>query len=222
MRIDENPDLRVGKPSVISTPQNNIKINVLHILDCSGSMFWGNKYITAVEGINKELKTLPEVMGNFTFSLIEFGGRDRIEIIRNKSSDLNRVEPRLHDMGCTALSQAIVRGLGLFKLGVKDAKYLVKIFTDGGENNSPAGNTERAAKLIQQFNGAGHTITFVGTELDVQNAIWRYGIDESNTFVHNNTKEGIDKYIGETVSLNAVYAKRVRDGKDVTRSFYKK
>lgn len=203
-------------------------VHVIHILDCSGSMynmhntqvpFTGSKYAAAVELMNKELGDLPNNFSKFTFSLVEFGDWRRIYRRRWLSDELKPVSLN-PTLGMTALNDAIGNTLKDLPLPTTD-KYLISIFTDGGENDSHVYRYEAISELVRKFTDAGHTVTFIGTESDVLEAQHQYNVHLSNTLVHDNTAAGINSLSKTRKMSMASYSKAVADGVDVSVGFYK-
>lgn len=216
--------MRVDRESKTQDLKDIPRINVIHVLDCSASMYnqygmQGDKYYAAVDGINEELATLPSVMNNnFSFSLLEFGSSFRW--VRRFSVDTKPLAKHDH-MSNTALSSAIVEVLQNCDL-TSGEKFLIKIFTDGGENHSPFFRHQEARELIDKFKKSDQTVTFVGTEGDVKRAIRMYNIDVSNTFVHDNTVRGVKMSAAASMDSNIAYSKAVASGQSVNKGFYKK
>jgi len=97
---------------------------------------------------------------------------------------------------------------------------LVKIFTDG-ENNWKRSLEANAIEAIKTLQQQGITVTFVGTKEDVSRIQRTFGIDESNTLVHDNTGKGVQEAFEKTRGATQAYTKNVVAGNDVSRGFYK-
>ena len=198
----------------VSVPNKNIKIHKVVILDCSGSM-QGEKYNAAETGIKLDYQ---ECKNDFAdYLLVEFSNARR-ETLYKFDSEL-KFNPWF---GGTALYNTIVNVFdNLLKTTPKEDKVLVQIFTDGQDSYQSRSERENAKKLIEEFNAKGWTVTFVGTEYDVQYIQTNLSIDSTNTLVHDNTGSGVaqsfEVYRGATRS----FTKNVAKGEDVTRGFFK-
>lgn len=144
----------------------------------------------------------------------------------NKVSESTSI-PEFRMGGSTALYDAI--GVSLNKLldmkknaEYKDAKVLVNIYTDGIENDSREfRDTSKVKELITKAENNGFTITFVGTDSDVQMIQRNINIDASNTLGYDGTAKGLEKAMTATLDSRFVYTSNVVAGKEVTRGFYK-
>ncbi len=215
------------QPVQTRTVANKI-IHNIHILDRSGSMK-GAKFKNAVSGILDEIKVLKKIEKTenvtYTQTIVAFSHSYEINTLcfRTKLNNLNLTKKSFGKAdGYTALNDAI--GLTLDKFMDTKDQVLVKIFTDGEENNSttPYRNNHVLKSLLNLCKEKGWTITFVGTKFDVKKMQILYNLDESNTFVHDNTPESITDSFVNTVSMNTNYAKRVVAGEDVTTGYYTK
>ena len=65
------------------------------------------------------------------------------------------------------------------------------------------------------------TVTFIGTDFDVENVISRLGIDKSNTLSYDGTAKGLEASFDATIASRVEYSTNVVQGKDVSRGFYK-
>lgn len=214
MRVDFNsPVLPVTEKKVV----HNITI-----LDSSGSM-GGSKWASAVKFVNKELAEYQnQDLVDVVFSTVIFSNSTNINILQWKTNTPRQVDVTFDYLGNnTALNDAIVQTLNKVLADNQEEQVLVKIFTDGQENGSRFANERDVKKVISTCMEKGYTITFSGTEHDVKVAQNLYGIDASNTFVHENTAKSIDKYAAETVQTTNAYFKAVAKGENVTRGFYK-
>jgi hypothetical protein len=213
MRVNFNaPVLPVTEKKVV----HNITI-----LDSSGSM-GGSKWLSAVQFVNKEMVEYQnQDLVDVVFSTVIFSNSSNI--IQWRTNTPKQVDYRYDFIGSgTALNDAIVQTLNKVLADNQEEQVLVKIFTDGQENGSRFANERDVKKVINTCMEKGYTITFSGTAYDVRVAQNLYGIDASNTFVHENTAKSIDKYAAETVQTTTAYFKAVAKGEDVTRGFYTK
>jgi uncharacterized protein YegL len=206
---------------VIETPV----IRNVHILDASGSM-GGSKIANAIKGINDEISELRQnTTVRYFQTIVSFSyGNDILTHAMDVPVNLIPVF-NTHTRGMTALYQAIGETLQkLIDTSMEGAKTLVKIFTDGSENNSRG--EWRNADILSDFikecqDKHDFTITFVGTKNDVAKVITRLGIDESNTLIHDNTAQGVERSFNKSVHATKAYSDKVKRGDDVSRGFYK-
>lgn len=202
-----------------------IKIHNVHLLDCSASMTWGSgqtKFQSAKLGIQTETLTLQkETNVNYVQTLITFSsyGKYKVEYLKKPIVDV--VFPENIYVGNTALYEAIVRTLDYLISEHKSGdKVVLKIFTDGEDNNSYR-YKEQAKKLINQAKELGITVTFVGTEQDVKRVVRDLGVDETNTLSHDNTSEAVLDSFNTTAMATKTYATRAIKGEDTLTGFYK-
>jgi hypothetical protein len=221
-------------PVVATTKKTKGALKTVHnvyILDSSGSMgahpMTNSKFNMAILGINSELKELrTDKSVKYKQGIVIFSNNNRIKTpIWNAAlkdvNDLNAVK-EFHGQQ-TALNDAIGSTLSkLLNIQQTGEKVLVKIFTDGGENNSKNWDKEQIKKLISDCEAKGFTIAFVGTEMDTKSAIHSYGINVSNTLVHSNTPESVKMSFSASTESTRSYSKKVAKGEDVTMNFFSK
>lgn len=198
----------------VSVPDKNIKLHKVVILDCSGSM-QGEKYNAAEAGVKLDYQ---ECKNDFVdYLLVEFSNARR-ETLYKFDSEL-KFNPWF---GGTALYSTIVHVFeSLLKTTPKEDKVLVQIFTDGQDSYQNRSERENAKKLIEQFNAKGWTVTFVGTEYDVQYIQTNLSIDSTNTLVHDNTSSGVAQSFETYRGATKNYTKNVAKGVSVTNNFFK-
>lgn len=198
-------------------------IHVVDIIDCSGSMS-GNKIANAVRGINDNLSKLKEDKSavDYTYTLCDFSGNTDINF-KYVAKGLDQVTSiYFSSRGATALRDAIGNTLHkLREIKRPEDKVLVNIYTDGEENDSTRYNNKTIQSLIESLKGEGFTITFVGTNQDVNKVQKLFSIEESNTLAYDGSAEGLSKTIGATAIARAAYFSKVASGQDVTKGFYK-
>lgn len=167
------------KSQELDVPEDAILINVL---DASGSMN-GSKIENCLAAINDD--PLIDRYRTIVFS-------NSIDIMHGKA------EVRI-PMGLTRLNDAIGLAIKEASKEYKKGQYvLIRIYTDGKENNSTQYYTEKIRQMIDKVKDK-YIITFIGTANDVQNAINTYGIEESNTLVlESNDGEGFNKALATT------------------------
>jgi len=221
----KNPNLGVQP-----TPDTTIKsmIHNVFIVDASGSM-GGSKYDNAIIGLNTLVNGIREDNDSLnTLTIVEFEGR-RISTRINTTSTIPTFYKGMGTGGMTPLNQAIGETLNLINETRKskynsEDKVLVNIFTDGGENSSTGTyqNSDVLSKLIKKLEGEGFTITFIGTDTEVNYAIQTLSMDASNTRVHDNTAADISRSFNATLNARTAYSKSVSRGEDVSKNFYTK
>ena len=198
----------------VSVPVQNTKMHKVVILDGSGSMM-GDKYHAAEEGVKADYKLCQE-QGFADYLLVEFSSNYTEKYYKNWEPI--KFNPKY---ASTALYSTIVGSLSkVYEQYEATDKVLVQIFTDGQDTDSPR-SRGGAAEIIKKFNDRGWTVTFVGTEYDVQFIQSNLNIDDSNTLVHDNTAEGITMAFGKYRSATRSFTKNVSEGKETTRNFFK-
>lgn len=225
--------LNVNQPT--AAPAGKQTVHNVHLLDRSSSMS-GEKYTSAVAGINEEITLLKKDANvNYTQTIIEF---DFKNIGWSYESGLRLVEhyflTPIQNVtaftgaganGGTPLYEAVGKILEtLLKRVPAGDKVLVKIFTDGEELHSKGlyANPNVLNSLIKEVEGKGYTVTFVGTERDTDSIVRKVGITRSNTLTHNNTASDIKRAFMVTAQATMSYSKAVADGLDVKENFYSK
>lgn len=219
------------KASKSSKKSKKPVIHNVCIVDRSGSMDWNghsrrvdkhSKMSSAIKGVNLEIKELSkDDTVEYRQTIVTFDNSEDYETL---TTPINLVsEFTTWARGGTALYQTIGRVLTRLEGIVNpEDKVLVKIFTDGGENCSREYTAVGVAALINRLEKRNFTITFVGTPQDVQNIQRALKIDDSNTLVHDNTAEGMEKAFMCSTRSTVEYSAKVVAGEDVTHGFYKK
>lgn len=222
--LEEQSSLKVEletKKTVIPKSNDIKTIHIVDVIDCSGSMS-GAKIRNAVKGINNGIDELKkDNIINYTYTLCDFSGCTDINFsnIVNKINNVNKVSfgPR----GMTALYDAVGKTIKKVQKHIKDnEKVLVNIYTDGGENGSIDYNKTSLNELIKSVEGI-FTVTFIGTNYDVELVSKNLGIDKSNTLSYDGSAKGLGETMLLTKSARNVYADSVVAGKDVSLGFYK-
>lgn len=214
--------LEASVAGLVTTPTvTKPVIHNVHILDTSGSMS-GLKLNNAIKGINTELEELKkdgEVI--YKQTIITFD--NYINTIHKNEPIHNVPKIKVNSGGITALYQAIGETIeDVLKINTGE-KVLIKIFTDGEENAS-RGKFRVAyevSKIIKKAEANNCTVTFVGTQQDVNSIIEQLSIDSTNTLVHNNTGKGVEDAFSKLLSATRSYSKKVLAGEDVLKGFYK-
>lgn len=212
--------VKKSKPVTSSKKEKMKTIHNIMVVDASGSMGDGknSKFQAAINGVNEAINTKQEEV-NYLYSVMLFSNRDH-ETWKAQQVKEGTITGGGIYRGLTALNDAIVEACSYAKKNPHN-QILLEIFTDGHENNSVY-SKQQAAKAIEELKELGATVTFIGTEHDVQNAISMYNIDASNTYVHENTVETVTESYTVTRGARAEYSKRVAAGEDVKADFYSK
>lgn len=206
-----------------SVPLVKPTIHNVFILDTSPSMNTYNKFKNAKEGLLAQIEELrKDTEVDHTFSVLQFSSYKNIKFVAVKIVEkfISLYPP---SDGFTALNDAIGIAISTFMTdnSVANDKVIFKIFTDGDENDSAKYSASAVSTLIQQVEqDKNWVVTFIGTENDVKTAIKLYGIEKTNTLVHNNTGEDITRAMSfDTVSTQN-YSKRILSGDISNTNFY--
>lgn len=196
----------------VSVPKNTVLHKVV-ILDGSGSM-QGDKYNAAEQGVKLDYEACKKEFNDYL--LVEFSNYCS-SVLYNFTNPL-KFKPYY---GGTALYDTIVNVFSSILAGTpEDHKVLVQIFTDGEDLHSTT--PARVAKeWVEKFNSKGWTVTFVGTERDVEFIQKKLSIDSTNTLVHDNTAKGVAQSFEVYRGATSTYTKAIKQGKEVTRGFFK-
>jgi uncharacterized protein YegL len=221
-KVGDTKGRKKPAPVAINASPSTVIHNV-HILDASSSMF-GEKFNNALAGINKEIEELKkDKTVNYTQTTVIFSYYNQIKTVSllKPISEVHTIEGIAS--GNTALYDAVGSTLQTLQANIrKGDKVIVKIFTDGEENDSHRFSAYSVGEMIKNLELEGFTITFVGTKRDVNTAISKLKIDPTNTLVHDNTAKGVtDSFQTSTVATMS-YARDVKAGKKVTKGFYTK
>lgn len=224
----KNPKLTDVSPETVTVNLPKQTIHNVFLIDASGSMS-GQKYDNAIKGVNALLKSIKEDTDTInTVTIVEFEGR-RIVHTLPLTTDIPSKYYGMGTDGMTPLNQAVGESIVYIRDERKSKftptdKVLVNVFTDGGENSSSGTykNPKVLAQLIKDVQADGFTVTFVGTQDEVNYAITTLSVDASNTMVHNNSAADITRSFNATILSRQSYSKSVAKGEDVTTSFYSK
>lgn len=226
--VKRNQNISVVADLNTIKPGTKHRIHNIFVVDASGSMD-GGKYTNAIEGVNNLLKNINEDTETInTVMIVEFE-----ESTVTRRVDLTKDVPTKYKGmgtgGMTPLNQAVGETLEYaVKTRKKDYdvndKILVNVFTDGGENSSKGKWRDSTAlgEYIKSLESEGVTVTFIGTQAEVNYAVNTLNLQATNTLVHNNTAADIERSFLRTVSARQAYSKSVAKGEDVTASFYTK
>lgn len=214
MRVNFN------QPVTQSVTTERKTVHNIVILDSSGSM-QGSKWENAVKMVNLEFEEYRKQNDvNLTYSVIIFSNEVKIAQWKEASPRSINVKDDFIGWG-TALNDSI--GITLDKLynEFTNDHVLLKVCTDGEEGHSRKYTSFQVRDLIQKAQLKSWTITFAGTERDVQTAQRLYGVDASNTVVHDNTGAGFEKMSAKTIGATRSMFKSYAAGQDVSKGFYK-
>lgn len=212
-----------GTTLVTGSVEEKPTIHVVDIIDCSQSMS-GGKIKNAISGINKGIKELKsDTKASYTYSLCAFSSCHNITLPYIKT-ELPKVGTNINFSagGMTALRDAIGITLNeLRRVAKSTEKVLVNIYTDGDENNSVKYSSSDIEKLITELQEQNFTITFVGTNSDVERVISDYKIERSNTLKYDGTAKGLGETMTKTFESRSMYTSSLLAGEDVSKGFYK-
>jgi uncharacterized protein YegL len=198
---------------------NKPTIHIVNIVDCSGSM-GGKKIDAANEMVKSDInKVLNTTDVNYTYTLRTFD--TSVDDYIFKLSKNPSLKKELKPKNLTALYDAIGITLNNLKEIPECDKVIVSIITDGAENASSRYTAKDVSRLIEELNNKNFTITFVGTQQDVENSINNLKIDRSNTQSYDGTGEGLKMSMTVRESSLNLYTKNVIAGKNVKKGFYK-
>lgn len=229
MRVQETTNAKLRQNGTIPKEYNGAPMTVeaVYILDKSGSMA-GAKYTAATSGIDEDIQKLKEVQGiNYLLTVISFSSGYPQGIVEHCfRQPINQIEKIRYAYagGGTPLNQTVGETIDRIERMKGDNKVIMNIFTDGEENTSSGQyiNTSTLQARIKSAEANGFTITFQGTQSDINRVVKEYGIHLSNTLAHDNTAESIRE--GSKLRSVAMmhYSKAVMDGEAVTENFYTK
>lgn len=210
-----------NKPFIVTALASTFKptIHILHLLDISGSMS-GKKLSAAKEGMISELNLLSfDSSVNYVYSVITFSGWQAIKTIINKvqltpnPGDLYDIINGIKATDMTAMYDAIGANLPTYiEYASSNTKVLVKIFTDGHDNDSRMYNSNTVRDMIETANTKGVIVTFVGTDTDVLNVQTRLNIKKGNTLAYDGTGAGLKRSYDIANQATVLYSKSVVDG----------
>ncbi len=152
-----------------------IKDEIICIVDRSGSM--SSIREDAQGGLNTFISDQKRVEGDgANLTLVEFD--DAIDTICNRV-DLNSVpEYKLNPRGGTALLDAIGKTVNSLP-DMVDAKVILVVVTDGGENASTEYTREQVNKLIDEKKALGWEVLFLAANQDAITVGTSFGFDAS-------------------------------------------
>ena len=189
----------MAKKSVKETKKNNNLVEVVFILDRSGSM--GGMEADTIGGFNSTLEKQKKEEGEVLWSTVIFDNEhevihDRVPIKKVEKLTENEYFVR----GCTALLDAIGRAVhhigNVHKYAREEdvpSKTLFVITTDGMENASREYTYRDVKKMIErQQEKYGWEFIFLGANIDAVSEAGRLGIRASRAARFHNDKAGIE------------------------------
>lgn len=187
-------------------------IHDVDILDASGSMS-GSKYQNSILSIQKGVELLgTDTAVQYLKTTVEFSSYG----ITRHSMAVPLTDANFRPVGAggmTPLYDTVGIILTQLREIVKDdERVLVKIFTDGQDTGYRTWTPHTLKVLIDQLKGKGWTITFNGTDQDIDSVVKNLNIDRSNTLAHDNTGEGIMKMAMTRGRATMLYSKSVAAG----------
>jgi uncharacterized protein YegL len=206
-------------------------VHAIFVQDHSGSMNMstanGTRAELAMSNYNEQLDKIKRESSEIEtiISIIEFDDRIMKQV---EPARVDIVEP-MTDWWCggsTALRDAIGMAINVGKKTLSndsnvDQSVLVIILTDGEENDSREWSDEQIRKEIKHLEDSGlWTFTFMGGELQAQEAISKMGFLSTNTAAFANTAEGFKMSSEKTMSgLNKYYMAR-KVGETQVKDFF--
>lgn len=219
----------------------SVTIHNVHILDASGSMN-GPKYNNALKGINGEIMAMKTNSEGMTQTIIEFTSglhstaKLATHYFMTPAENCTAIVGTGANGG-TPLYQTVGETIEKLLAHVKPTdKVLMKIFTDGEENESKgkyvntgthwAPKSEELSRIIKMAeDNHNFTITFMGTKEDVRHMVSNIGLTESNTLVHDNTERGVQSSYSMSLASTVKYRKDVSRGvsqDELKKDFFKR
>lgn len=216
----------VSDPPQVITKVNKPTIHNVFLLDTSPSMrdYGNDKFTPATKALTSQIEELRKSTDvNYTFSIFQFSDSYYLMKFVCLKTDGKKI-PKFYEpnSGWTGLNDAIGISIKTFMddTTIGNDQVIFKIFTDGGENRSRGYTRTQAANLIREAQDKNWVVTFLGTEVDTQTAISLYSVDKSNTIVHNNTAEDVQRVITYDTRSTVNYSKRIIQGDLSNTEFY--
>lgn len=118
-------------------------------------------------------------------------------------------------MGSTALNDAIGKTVSALQAelnGNDNASVLVTIFTDGQENSSKEYTQPAVKKLLEEVQGKGWAVTYVGANHDVTHICDNYSIPYSNAMAYTSDHVGTSIAFAGITRARTGYMNRAMSG----------
>jgi hypothetical protein len=152
--------------------------------------------------------------------LAKFGEFDHFKV-QQQASKLNKAN-YYPNRGSTALWWAITRAIDhISAISLNYDRVILTIFTDG-ENNSAHTFEPTAKRMVEEQQGKGWVINFVGagSKVAVERASARVGIFAANTMSYSNDSAGTKVAMRSFSNARAAYTSAVADGVDSNIGFF--
>ena len=179
--------------------EKNKEINIVFLLDRSGSMYGTEK--DTIGGYNSYIKS--RIKDNAYVTTILFD--DKYEYL-NRNIPIKEVskltEKEYYTRGSTALLDAIGRTISYMD-ELKKEKVIFIITTDGYENSSTDYTKEQIRNLIKKHNN--WEFVYIGADIDSYSEASSLGIKSTNTANYNKSKEGISNLFASVSKLSKMY-----------------
>lgn len=181
-----------------NSKKNNNKVEVVFILDRSGSM--SGMEADTIGGFNSTLKKQREQGENVIWSTVLFD--DKYEVIHNRvpiAEVRELTENEYYVRGCTALLDAVGKTIHHIAHVHKQegeweapGKTLIVITTDGMENASREYTYRKVSSMIKKEQEKyGWEFLFLGANMDAVSEAGRIGISADRSATYLNDSEGI-------------------------------
>ena len=175
---------------------------ILVIADRSGSMH--SIVEDAVGGFNSFLADQREIPGKAFLTLAIFDHEYQVVCESTPINEMKDITSKtIKPRGNTALLDAIGRGITDLKPRVKDARVIVVIITDGGENASTMFDTMDVKDLVTGCEKDGWQFLFLGANIDSFTVGSSMGMAKGSTVQYNSNARGINSAyanVSDTVS----------------------
>lgn len=218
-KVCETKKILTKKDKVVSAKK---VIHNVVLLDSSGSMR-GAKYNNSISGITAELASVKSNNETTIYHyLYDFLDSDKVLVERySKKESFSFDFRQLRPVGdCTPLYISLFILLTKLSAIPESERVLVKVYTDGGDNDSWDKQIP-CAELIKSLSKKNFTITFVATESDMKNIVRDLQLDDSNTLTVSNTGDGFKKAFSKSLSATMDYVAKVENNEEVSSGFYK-
>ena len=161
----------------------------------------------AIGGFNAFLKAQQELPGKTKISLVQF---DNLIETPYDMIDIGSVQP-LNDKtfqprGMTALYDAIGSSINRYKAShTPTEKTIVAILTDGEENSSQEYNYESVRHLIEEAQGNGWEVLFLGANMNAVQVATDMGIKACNATTYDYTSKGMSDAMNTLSVASSMY-----------------
>lgn len=202
------------------------QVHNLIILDESGSM--SSIKTTIIQGFNELVQTIQGIEKQFPeqehfISFVSFNGLgQKLLHFIDPASKLKQIDDKSYNPDAsTPLFDAM--GFSINKLkqslqGQTDYNVLVTILTDGEENASKEFSGNDIKKLVEELKQNRWTITYIGTDHDVEKIALSLSIN--NTMFFAKSEAGIKDMFLKEQSARAKYSQKIRSKEDTTSNYF--